>query len=163
MPAVVSDTSPLVYLTRLGHLGWLRELYGAIVLPEAVWKEITVGGKGLPEGNAVEAAFASGWMSVRQASLPPELTADEELDPGESEAIALARELSAILIIDDAAGRRVGERLGLRLTGTAGVLLAAKLRGLTPSLKRELDRLQSETTFRLSEDLRAELLEQASE
>jgi hypothetical protein len=144
-------------------LDWLRELYGSVFLPEAVWREVTVAGAGLPEAVAVQAAVADGWMVIREApALDLDLDA-EELDSGEAAAIALARALGAILIMDDAAGRRVGQRFGLHLTGTAGVLLTAKLRGLTPSLARQLDRLQAETTFWLKDELRTELLRQASE
>jgi uncharacterized protein len=163
MRAVVSDTSPLVYLTRLGHLDWLRAIYGSVILPHAVSQEVTVGGKNLPESHAVRGAIADGWMSVRVPSRAAALPFDVELDPGETEAIALAVELEAVLIIDEMAGRQVAKEMGLSITGTVGVMLAANLRGLCASLAGELDRLETETTFWLSNELRSDLLRQAGE
>jgi len=159
MPAVVSDTS----LTRLGRLEWLRAIYGSVVIPAAVWNEIAVGGKDFPEACAVRSAMTDGWMNVESVQGEPTLVTDAELDAGETEAILLARKLNAVLVIDEMAGRAVAEQMGLEITGTAGVLLRAKLSGLTMSLKGELDRLQHETTFWLADDIREELLRQASE
>ncbi len=163
MPAVVSDSSPLIYLTRLGRLEWLRVIYGSIIIPEAVWSEIIVGGKAFPEAVAVQSAVAQGWMNVQSIEGEPPLAQSSELDPGETEAILLARKLKAILVIDESAGRAVARELGIEITGTAGVLLRAKLQGLTKSLRNELDCLERETTFWLADDVRNELLREASE
>ncbi len=161
MPAVVSDTSPLVYLTRLGHFDWLRELYGEVLIPPAVWNELINQGAAYPEAAETKAAVTRGWIKVlAPASAVAEL---RQLDPGEREAIALARELGALLIIDEAEGRQEAVKLGVRVVGTLGLLVEAKSRGLVASVRGELDRLASKTTFRISDELRKRVLQQARE
>lgn len=163
MPAVVSDTSPLIYLTRLGHFGWLREFYGEVLIPPAVWREITEGGAVFPESDTVRRAVEQGWMKV-QTPTPRPLAGDlAALDPGELEAIQLAQETGGLLIIDEAAGRHVATAMGLRIIGILGVLLEGKTRNLIPLVRPELDRLTHCTTFRLSEDLRLRVLSKAGE
>lgn len=147
MRAVISDASPLIFLAQLGHLEWLRAIYGGIIIPDAVWKEVT--SKNAPDAKVIRAAERAGWMEIKSPGKPIPCEASE-LDTGEREAIALAAELNALLIIDELAGRRIAKQLGLSVTGTAGVLLSAKLRGLTKSLRAELDRLEKETTFCVS-------------
>lgn len=162
MQWVIADASPLIYLARLGHLDWLRTIYGKVTVPNAVWDEIVVGGKALPEATAVASAKEEGWLQLRNPSSKiPDLA--RKLDLGEQQAIALANELGATLIIDELAGRLVAQSLGLKIIGTAGILLIGKERGLTPSLKSELNKLKNETTFWLSDELRADLLRKASE
>jgi predicted nucleic acid-binding protein len=86
------------------------------------------------------------------------------LDPGESEAIVVASEIHAdLLLIDEASGREIARRMGIRLTGLLGVLLEAKRRGIVPALAAELDRLQQVTTFRIRPEVRLEVLRLAGE
>jgi uncharacterized protein len=163
MPAVVADASPLIYLTRLGHFGWLREFYGEVLIPPAVWSEITDDGPRRPEATEMHRAVREGWMRVHS---PEALASDavrEALDPGETEAISLACELGVLLLIDEQAGRRVATRIVVRITGTLDILAEAKSRGLIPTLRQELDRLANETTFRLSAPVRALVLREAGE
>lgn len=87
----------------------------------------------------------------------------EELDAGESEAIVLARESGAkLILLDDRAARRKARTLGLPMIGTLGVLLMAKDRGLLPLLKPLLDTLQ-QVGFRMSNDLYQQVLNSAGE
>jgi len=85
------------------------------------------------------------------------------LDPGESEALALAIEVHAdAVLIDEAVGRANAAKLGLTAIGVLGILLAAKKRGLVAALAPELDRLQAGLGFRVSDQLRADVLRQAA-
>jgi predicted nucleic acid-binding protein len=87
-----------------------------------------------------------------------------ELDAGEAEAIALAEELGAeLVLVDELAGRTVARRCGFTPLGTLGLLVRAKQRGLCPAVAPLLDRLQGELNFFLSTDLRRRVLAQAGE
>ncbi|MFQ5854703.1 MAG: DUF3368 domain-containing protein [Anaerolineae bacterium] len=120
---VVANAGPLISLARIGQLGLLQELYDEVVVPPSVHQEVT-GDPG--QAGAQELAQAS-WLRVVEVE---DQTAVEvlrfSLDLGESEAIVLARELPATLLIDERRGRTTATALGLTKTGTVGVLLAAK-------------------------------------
>jgi predicted nucleic acid-binding protein len=158
MRVVVADTSPLNYLVLLGCVDILRQLYGRVVVPAAVFSELTAEGS-----PAVVAAWISSrpeWIEVREeghgeASELAEILA--EVDAGEAAAIRIAvGEAGGLLLIDDAAGRAVASRLGMANTGTLGVLVAAGREGWI-DLGVMLGRL-GETNFRVSRLLLDRLL-----
>jgi predicted nucleic acid-binding protein len=149
MPAV-SDSSPIIFLAAIGRLELLRELYQEVVVPPAVWREVVVEGIGR-RGSADVAA--AGWI-VREP-LPPgdgRRLPLASLDPGEREAIllAFAKPRTVPILLDDLQARTVAEQIGLRVTGTVGVLLLAKRLGLVPSVRPLLDQLLA-AGFYLSE------------
>lgn len=160
MPAVVSDSSPFVYLTLLGRFALLHEIYQQILIPDAVWREVAVAGVHLQEGKNVQTAVAAGWLVVATPAAVPASIGLQIADLGEGErgAILLAIERQAMLIIDEADGRKAAERLGVHCTGTVGVLVEARLRALIPALKPELERLRRETNFRVSDAVLARAL-----
>ncbi|NJK35769.1 MAG: DUF3368 domain-containing protein [Oscillatoriales cyanobacterium SM2_2_1] len=84
------------------------------------------------------------------------------VDDGEAEAIALAYEYQCRLIVDDLQARKVAQRLGLQITGTVGVLITAKKRGIIDSVKGTINSLES-VGFYVSEALKAQALELAGE
>lgn len=152
MVLVVCDSTPLIYLTRLERFDLLRELYQRVLVPSAVWRELAVDGAERPEGQNVIKAAAAEWLQVAapQTEIPLVLQ-DEELDSGEAEAIQLAIERNAMLVIDEAHGREVARKCGVKITGTVGILVRARHENLIPSVRAELDHLRSATTFRLSD------------
>lgn len=144
---VVSDTSPLIYLARLQRLDLLRVLYGRIVVPPSVHRELASGASWEVALDAI-----GDWIEViAPANLLRVQSLRETLDAGEAEGIALAEELGAdLLLIDERSGREAAKRGGLRAYGVLGVLLEAKRSGAISLIGPELVRLRRETTFRAS-------------
>ncbi|WP_437929261.1 DUF3368 domain-containing protein [Sorangium sp. So ce291] len=157
--AVISDTGPLSYLHRLGHLGILQQLYRQVLVPPAVVAELNAGlrlGRDLPDVTTLD------WIELRS---PPAhaLQGIDGLGAGETEGIALSRSLAgSLVLLDDGYARKVAASLGLQLTGTVGVLLVAKERGLLGRVGPELERLQT-FGFRLAAPVWRAVLERAGE
>ena len=135
---VVADTSPLISLDACKQLGLLRKLYGSIVVPLAVERELSVGGKtGLPKGLT---RTHRKWIGVRTLGAPPPPALVAALDIGEAEVIALALEIgSPLVLLDETAARKIARARGLQVTGSIGVLLRAKNTGLLPAVKPSID------------------------
>lgn len=153
MALIVCDSTPLIYLARLRRFDLLPRLHNPVMIPPAVWQEVAVQGLGLPESHDVQQGAAMGWLRVQPPSSPLNVPAEdaELLDEGESQAIQLAIERGACLAMDEAYGRRIAQQLGVRLTGTVGLLVRARRERMLPCLRAELDRLRFETSFRLSD------------
>ena len=128
--SIVSNSSPLINLSRIGRLELLHHLYSELTIPRAVWREVVVEGAGKAGADAVKSAS---WIKNKTVSNKQLVRAlQQELDPGESEAIALAVEIGAeFLLMDDHLGRESARHFGLRYTGLIGVLIEAKLKALS--------------------------------
>jgi predicted nucleic acid-binding protein len=125
---VIADTSPLRYLILLKHAEVLHQLYGRVIIPEAVVRELQA--QNTPVVVRQWLGAPPNWLQIRRIVVPPD-PALAELDPGEREAIALAETLRAdALIIDEKLGRREAERRKLRVIGTVRVLDDAAEAGL---------------------------------
>ena len=149
---VVSDASPLINLVRIGKLGLLRHLYGELSIPEAVWREVVAEGAGQPGADEIEAATWIKAQAVKNVQLVQAL--QQELDAGEAEAIALAVEMGAeLLLMDERLGRDTARHLGLHFTGLIGVLVEAKRKGLIQKVKPYLDALRDIAGFHISDTL----------
>ena len=151
MPWAVSNSTPLIGLSIVGHLELLREFYGEVWIPPAVWQEVVEAGQGLAGSGEVSAAVAAGW---RRVVVPPDQQLDQqlkqELDAGEAEAIALAVTSAAeVLAIDERAGRQMTQNYNLNIIGTVGLLTRAAQEGRISSLRDDLDRLR-QIGFRIS-------------
>jgi len=159
---VVSNASPLLNLALIGRLEWLRLFYGTIHIPEAVWTELSHAG--VPKTASAVIAPCS-WIETHAIKNRHLVTALlTQLDAGEAEAIALALELEAsLLLLDESEGRRVAASYQLRKTGTVGILLHAKRQGLIPSLRDEMRKLQRDAHFWISAPLYEQLLQAAGE
>ncbi len=148
---VVSNAGPLIALAQIDQFDLLHEIYGEIVIPPAVHNEVVTFGQDRPGAREVA---RSEWIQVERIRNPVAIgLLRERLDQGESEAIALAMETRAdLLLIDEARGRRVCQAQALQHIGTLGILILAQRRGLIVSVTPCLDQLM-ETGFRMSTTL----------
>lgn len=164
MPAVVSDASVLICLGAVQQLQLLKEFYGEVLVPNAVWLEVTAAG---PRAGVSETlnGFEQGWLTVQKPDNRQLVSSlQTSLGAGEAEAIALASQLQAgLLLIDESDGRNHAKALGLTVVGTVGVLLRAKQVGKLQELKPVLDTLIRKQNFRLSRSLYEEVLRQVGE
>jgi predicted nucleic acid-binding protein len=155
---VILNNTPLVALWVLSRLDLLRDLYGKVIIPSAVRAEFLA-----TERDARESALASApWITIVPLTNPRHALRYAGLDEGEAEVLALAEELGGIVVMDERKGRRYASRLGLPLTGTLGLLLLAKERGLLASVGEAMDTLQA-AGLRLHAGLISEVLRLAGE
>jgi predicted nucleic acid-binding protein len=159
--AIVTDTSPIRALAHLGLMDLLRTLGSQVLIPPAVDHELKHPAGGLA---AVDIALFP-FISVQVPQDPPVVQHFRQtLHQGEAEAIALALEAQAkTLIIDEARGRRLALRVGLKLTGVLGLLLDAKRQGLISAVGPLMDRLVNEINFFIAPSLRSTVLQLAGE
>ncbi|WP_297509270.1 DUF3368 domain-containing protein [Thermococcus sp.] len=126
---VVSNSGPLIALAKVGKLYVLRELFGKIIIPRAVWVEVVEKGRGKPGSDEVASAE---WIEV--VDVKDKLGVDilrSEIEIGEAEAIVLAKELEAdLILLDEKIPRIIAKSLGLNVTGSLAVLFLAWRRGL---------------------------------
>lgn len=159
---VVSDSLPLIGLAHIGRLDLLRQLYGDVVVPEAVYVEVVTRRAERPGAREVGEA---GWITVRpvqRRDLADALATD--LGRGESEAIALAAEIpGALLLLDEHRARNAAGRLGVEVIGVLGVLTLARRTGLVPAIRPVLDDLIHRAGFRIGTDLYELVLRQEGE
>ncbi|WP_414550297.1 DUF3368 domain-containing protein [Anabaena sp. CCY 0017] len=158
---IVCNTSPISNLAAIRQLALLQQLYGKIIIPPRVYQEIIDSGITDPGTLAVQSVDWIHILPVTNFDLLQTLKVN--LDPGEAEAIALAVELKADrLIIDERRGRNEAVKIGLRVTGLLGILLAAKQQGFVLEVRPILDDLIA-NGFWIREQLYAEVLLLAGE
>ena len=155
MPLVISDSSTLIHLADIGRLSLLKEFYGKIIIPPAVWREVVEEGKGRAGAAEVEEARRAKWIEVVLPVDEPFLRLlRRDLNEGEAEVIALALAQQAdLVLLDESEARRIAELYGLLKTGVIGVLMRAKREGKIQSLRTELDNLRRQAGFWIEEGL----------
>lgn len=159
---IVADAGPLIGLARVGLLSLLRALFQTVIVPARVAEELRLDDD-RPGARALRTAVEEGWLAVDSGEPAVEPLAAPELDPGEIAAIDLAaRRESRFLLIDDRLGRSAARRRGIPVVGVAGVLLAAKQRGLLAEVRPALAHL-ADGGYHLSPELVARVLELAGE
>lgn len=161
---VISDTSVITNLAAIHHLHLLQPLYERILIPEAVYRELADIDPPVPGTLEVQTLDWLEVISLRDRTIADQLQNQSQLDPGEAEAIALALEIKAeLLLIDERRGRAIATRLGLRITGLLGILVEAKQRSLIPSVKPLMDALIDTSEFRVSQPLYEQILQMVNE
>jgi predicted nucleic acid-binding protein len=165
MRVAASDSSALIHLAAIVRLGLLCEFYDEVIVPPAVWREVVELGAQRTGVKEVRQAAAEGWLQIKSPTSTATLAfLRGQLDAGEAEAIALALEQSPeILLLDEEFGRSIARQFGLKITGTVGILIRAKLTGRIPSLRQELDQLRGPGRCYLSESLYQTALKETGE
>ena len=137
---IVSNTSPITNLSAIGKIHLLQQIYGEIIISSAVFEELTQWGDSIPGAKEVK---TSNWIQVKPINnMGLVQILKNQLDEGESSAIALALELNADwLIIDEQLGRQIAIEHNLKITGILGILIEAKRQGFIPLVKPILDDL----------------------
>ena len=160
MPDVICNTSPLQYLHQAGVLELLPALAGQVYVPEAVAVELREGQR---RNILLPTLEELSWLTVRPVRDRTLLPLVTHLGDGEKEVLALGLETEdALLILDDRDARRYARALELEITGTLGLLLRAKERGILDAVRPVLDRLQA-LGFRLNARTRQMVLKRAGE
>lgn len=136
----VINASPLIFLARGGHLGLLRVFAHEVWVPEAVAWKIRQRG---PGDVTAKALVTTDWLVVKPVPAINVAIAEWRLGAGESATVALALTHGREAIIDDLAGRKCAESLGVPLRGTLGIVLAAKRRGVIPAARPAIEDLVS--------------------
>jgi predicted nucleic acid-binding protein len=153
---VVSNTTPLNYLILIGRADILSKLYEQVVIPEAVFNELTT--PSTPGLVRQWIAKSPTWLIVQPA--PPAIAGEmQEIQIGERQAISLARAIRAdLVLLDDRRARQIAKHRGVNVVGTLGILMGAAEpeQGLT-NLSEAIDDLK-QTNFRASPELLESLL-----
>ena len=153
---VVADSSPLIYLSRVGLLHVMPALFGEVVVPRTVWNETV---ERRPSAPGIEMLRQAAWLRI----VDDRSAINLGLDPGETAAILEAESAGAdLLLIDERVGRRVAQERGLAVRGTLGVLVQARQSGVVAALKPVLDTLVAEG-FRIAPTLIREALAHVGE
>lgn len=159
---VISNTSPIINLATIGQLELLNKLYDKVIIPQAVYYEITVKGSGQAGADEIDKLK---WIEVQE--VPDKNLAEAlrlELDEGEAEAIALSVGIGAeLLLMDERRGRDIADRLGLKYIGILGAIIEAKNKNLITAVKPLLDDLISKSGFWISNNLYNRVLQIAGE
>jgi hypothetical protein len=159
---VVADTSVLVNLCRIGQGGLFQPLFHEVFIPPEVAVEfVRLAGK---TDRFAGLRLPAGIKQQAPSRLPELVRAAVGLDSGEAAALSLAVEIHAdAVLIDERRGYEVAVQLGLRTIGILGILLRAKSAGLIPAVKPQIDALQREAGFWLSESLRNQVIQASGE
>ena len=148
--AIIADTACLILLDKIHELNILEKLFDEVIVTSVIAEEF---GQPLPEWIRISNPDNLNYQTILSATV----------DKGEASALALAVELKdSLLIIDDSKARKLALQLGLKFTGTLGVIVDAKLSGHIGSIKPIIEKIKA-TNFRLTPDLEKGIFEKAGE
>lgn len=130
---IVSNTSPLIWLSKIGKVNLLKKFYGEVIIPEEVYKEAVDRGleEGFSDALVTKEGVEQGWIKISRLNEEENRLRKRimehalEVHLGEAEAIILAREMNTPLLMDESAGRVFAEAWCLRVRGTLYVIMKA--------------------------------------
>ena len=152
---VVSDSTPLITLMKAMHLDLLHDLFGEILIPVAVYSELTMNQSYANEAVLIQNCCYIKVVNVESTDHVEMLQRATGLDRGESEAIVYADESKAdLLLMDESKGRKVAQNMNLPIAGSMGILIRAYRAGLmtVDEIDEAIGRLR-ESTVHISERL----------
>ena len=151
---IICNSSPIIGLAKVDRLDIIEKLYREIIVPEAVFDELITKGMGKAKTAEINELLDQNIVKVQKVKNRELIRAlRKDLDYGESEAIALALELQAdLVILDEKDARDIAEFYNLKKTGLPGILIRAKERGIISSVKGYMDRL-IKAGFRIDDNL----------
>jgi predicted nucleic acid-binding protein len=157
---VACNASPLIWLSHTGRFALLHELFEGVLIPPEVRAETVERAMGYPNAETVRVACEAGWMVV----VPPNDAARvtvlrAQLHAGEAETLVMAAEQGVdAVLVDDLRARNFAMVMGLRVIGTAGILLLAHDQGMSVDVKSTLDAMRSRG-FRLADSVYQAILQ----
>ncbi len=159
---VISNSSPLIYLSKIGKIFLLQKLFDEVFIPKEVFDEISLGkAAGFSGALIIEEAIEDGWIKIMEIKPDEKLVRfARELDIGEAAVLTLARKMDpGLVLMDDASGRSIAESFGFNVKGTIYVLLKAYRNELESkqAVKDSIDNL-IHAGFRISTELYARIL-----
>lgn len=160
MRDVIVNSTPMIILSKIGMLEILHKMYGNIIIPQAVFDEVTV-----KDDSACHIIKTMGWINVRSiASVDDRKMYKAKLHAGEVEVMILAQEIGedVLTVIDDNAARKTARYLGIKVTGTVGVLMKAKKLGYIDSVKKCITMMRR-AGFYVSAELESAALDKVGE
>ena len=157
---VACNASPLIWLSHTGHFSLLQALFEVVLIPPEVRAETVERAMGYPNAETVRAACGAGWMVVVSPTDEARVTLlRAQLHAGEAEMLVLAEEQGVdAILVDDLRARHLATAMGLRVIGTAGILLLAHALGMRVDVKSALDEMRRRG-FRLADAVHQAILQ----
>jgi uncharacterized protein len=164
---VISDTSPLIWLAKVGKITLLKDLFVEVVITQEVFIEAVEKGLqyGFTDAQTIKECIDEGWIKLSKLSSKDQNMLQKisehafEIHSGEAQAIVLAREMKLLLLMDESAGRAFAEAWGLKVKGTIYVIISALRKGVINETQAKETVLTMVTKgFRLEPTLLARLI-----
>jgi uncharacterized protein len=164
---VISDTSPLIWLAKVGKLTLLKDLFGEVIVPQEVYVEAVEKGLefGFTDAQAIKECLNAGWIKLAKLNSNDQSLLQKisehafEIHSGEAQAIVLAREMKLLLLMDESVGRAFAEAWGLKVKGTIYVIMSALRKGfISEAVAKETILIMVTKGFRLEPTLLARLI-----
>lgn len=154
---VISNTGPLIALSKINQLTLLEKIFGKIIVPPMVFAELF--SKLSYEITLLEDAFSTFIEVSKKPKISPNIQiVTKSVDAGEKEVLALAHNTNGMIIIDDNQARKAANKLGIQYSGSVGVLLMAKQRNYISNIKDSLKKIQQNGYFYSNEIIEKALM-----